>query len=401
MGVDGTTWIAHTPAISPPARIGAGRLAFSPADGRTIMLGGIDPTIFMPATDTWAWDGTNWSIVDAGLAPGITSPPAGDAFALCGDRARNRVVHFGGNDPFLTLSAEHWEWDGASWTQRFPANAPSARRGAVMTYDSARQVCVLFGGFDGTNVLDDTWEWDGVDWREVSTPNRVSPPRQSPAFTYDAARGRVVLRGGGTLVGGYSSSLHDMWEFDGSDWHQTFTATTPPDSDATQIAYHSGTQRVIGFGGREPASSTYNNNTWAYGGTGAFFETFGAGCDGAMGETTIQPVVSGSPVPAIGASLDFDLAPIPDGVALVAFGGRGSGALSLDPVGAIGCWLYPQPFPLILIPLPAPTGVVNARFSMPVSAVFTGAVFELQAVVPDASAPALFITSDAGRGVMQ
>jgi hypothetical protein len=40
-----------------------------------------------------------------------------------------------------------------------------------MAYDAARSRLVLFGGYNGTENLNDTWEWDGTQWRCVDGCN--------------------------------------------------------------------------------------------------------------------------------------------------------------------------------------------------------------------------------------
>ena len=54
---------------------------------------------------------------------------------------------------------------------------------------------ILFGGGD------DTWEYDGLSWRQITPtdPEDDGSPsaRFSAGLTYDAARGVVVLFGGG------------------------------------------------------------------------------------------------------------------------------------------------------------------------------------------------------------
>ena len=57
-----------------------------------------------------------------------------------------------------------WSWDGVTWRQLRPATSPPAMWGHTLTFDLQRDRFVLFGGFDGTKVLDGTWEFDGVDW---------------------------------------------------------------------------------------------------------------------------------------------------------------------------------------------------------------------------------------------
>ena len=85
-----------------------------------------------------------------------------------------------------------------------------------MAYDAARGVIVLFGGGRRTA---ETWTWDGTAW----TQHMVSGPsgRDTHAMAYDARRGRVVLYGGGGTRSegappyGY---LSDVWEWDGARW---------------------------------------------------------------------------------------------------------------------------------------------------------------------------------------
>src|SRR5262249_5561932 len=50
-----------------------------------------------------------------------------------------------------------WVWDGANWTQEFPANNPPGRTLPAMAYDQARNQVVLFGGFTGSVFANDTW----------------------------------------------------------------------------------------------------------------------------------------------------------------------------------------------------------------------------------------------------
>ena len=51
----------------------------------------------------------------------------------------------------------------------------------------------MFGGFDG-GALGDTWEWDGGAWIQVGTG--TPPARWAHGMTYDSARGVVVMFGG-------------------------------------------------------------------------------------------------------------------------------------------------------------------------------------------------------------
>src|SRR5262249_23769471 len=80
------------------------------------------------------------------------------------------------------------EWDGAKW-ERIPVNgiAPSPRSHHRMAYDAARGVILLFGGGRRTN---ETWTWDGRTWKQHAVDG--PPGRDTHAMAYDAARQRVV-----------------------------------------------------------------------------------------------------------------------------------------------------------------------------------------------------------------
>ena len=125
------------------------------------------------------------------------------------DSNRDMVVMFGGAAAAGVVLGDTWEWDGANWNQRFPAHSPSARYGAGMAYDTDRRVTVLFGGqteFDfGVGVLGDTWEWDGVDWRQLEIAG--PPARTFVKVAYHASLRRTVL------FGGYDGSqmVSDTW----------------------------------------------------------------------------------------------------------------------------------------------------------------------------------------------
>ena len=74
------------------------------------------------------------------------------------DSARGVCVLFGGRlQGVLRDSGETWVWDGLDWVHRSVVG-PSPRASQKMSYDSAREVVVLFGGSTRTEYLGDTWE---------------------------------------------------------------------------------------------------------------------------------------------------------------------------------------------------------------------------------------------------
>jgi len=65
----------------------------------------------------------------------------------------NEIVLYGG-----ASSSDTWTWDGIDWTQVFPTNAPHDRYAYPMVYDGAAHTVVIFGGFSSGPALGDTWQ---------------------------------------------------------------------------------------------------------------------------------------------------------------------------------------------------------------------------------------------------
>jgi hypothetical protein len=82
------------------------------------------------------------------------------------DEARSEVVLFGGNTgaPFHPLRSDTWTWDGTNWTQQRPDFHPNERYESGMAYDAGRGEVVLFGGLGNGDFFADTWTWDGTTW---------------------------------------------------------------------------------------------------------------------------------------------------------------------------------------------------------------------------------------------
>jgi hypothetical protein len=120
------------------------------------------------------------------------------------DSLREVVVLFGGSGLYDT-----WEYNGTDWVQRNPANHPSAGGNSAMSYDSARGVTVLFGG--GT-YLDDTWEYDGTHWTQRNPVTHPSP-RGRMNMVFDTARGMAVIFGGYWEDYPDNEVFGDTWEY--------------------------------------------------------------------------------------------------------------------------------------------------------------------------------------------
>ncbi len=175
------------------------------------------------------------------------------------DSDRQVIVLFGGRDAVVNRLGDTWEYDGKAWKEIRPLVFPSAREDHVMVYDSVRKVTVLFGGL----MQRDTWTWDGVVWTKVRIPPAQKPSaRSSFSMAFDEARGKTVLFGGYDVTNGL---VDDTWEFDGVVWAQVRSATTTPLPRREHgMAYDSARQRIVLFGGA--GGSRQFGDTWEWDG---------------------------------------------------------------------------------------------------------------------------------------
>jgi hypothetical protein len=248
---DGNNWTLRTPTTSPPACYGHS-MAYDSTRKRTVLFGGSASAV----VGTWEWDGNNWNKQNPS-----TSPPWRYIHTMTYDSARQRTVLFGGDAGSGQLG-DTWEWDGNNWSQKNTLTNPAPCLGSAMTYDAARKRIVLFGGRGGPNAHQEyntTWEWDGATWTNVLIPAGHPSQRYEYAMTFDAARQRIVLFGGG--LGG--QRLSDTWEWDGTTWTQRNPITSPPGRFAHSMAYDSSRRRVVLFGGD---GTGLLNDTWEWDG---------------------------------------------------------------------------------------------------------------------------------------
>jgi hypothetical protein len=233
-----------------------------------------------------------------------------------------------------------------------------------MAYDSARGKTVMFGGWD-TFYLNDTWEYDGVDWVQIMTANApgLGGGRN---MVYDSARGRVVMFGGFNFL---SSPLFsdETWEYDGVDWTQMTTTTTPPERSVQAMTYDSTRQKVVMFGGNNTAPG-FLSDTWDYG-------------VGVLNSASTS-IPASSPTGCNGALVHYTSAVTPPCAGLLASWASGTTAAltvtNLDPLLNLGILVfgyYPINLPIfggLVIPSPdvviiigGSGGVASLSFTVP------------------------------------
>ncbi len=192
--------------------------------------------------------GREWRVVPLG-----DHPSARYGAAMAYDSARQMMVLFGGyGAPALN---DTWEYDGEAWHQRLPVTAPPARRHAAMAYDPLRHRTLMCGGeVNTTAILSDCWQWDGGAWTML--PAGGNPPSRSWAgMAWDPARGAIILFGGTNGT----AALSDTWVWNGTTW-TSLAAGTPPARQISSLAFDVERSRVVFFGGFPKGPPTARGN---------------------------------------------------------------------------------------------------------------------------------------------
>lgn len=193
-------WIRASTIGGPPTPDAS--TAYDPVAGRLLVFGGRDRATWSATSGTYAWDGNSWT-----LLPLTVTPTDRYGAAMAFDRARNRLVLFGGIDASDTPLGDTWEFDGVQW-QQVASSGPSPRWG-TMVYDATTQRVVLLGGIDPTlGNLADCWSWNGSQWQ----PRPNLPPGASSQGWGDAAGIHAI--GGGSV---WDSAAGGAWVLRSSD----------------------------------------------------------------------------------------------------------------------------------------------------------------------------------------
>jgi cysteine-rich repeat protein len=244
---DGTQWMKQMPANSPPPRR-AHVMAYDPVRGKVVLAGGSNNSSYL--SDTWTYDGTDWTQV------GGTSWPALDQAAAAFDPASGAVIAFGGSNTGA-YSDKTLAWNGSTWTDLGLAGPTERHSGQMASTDDH---VVYFGGVatGASDPVAETWifrtQGGASSWSQPPTPGLLVP--QDVAYANDIARGRLVVYDGGSGA---------TWELSSTGWEKRATTGPSPRSSAT-LAYDPIARNIVLFGGRYNGTSTLDD-TWVWDGT--------------------------------------------------------------------------------------------------------------------------------------
>jgi N-acetylneuraminic acid mutarotase len=202
------TWEKLSPTGDLPVGRSVHSMTYDPGSKRMILFGGSAQGDYL--ADTWAYDpgADSWEQ----LSRTGDSPPGQCAGSLVYDEGLGQILLFGGWDG--TYLADTWVYNPAAddWTRLRPVgDVPTGRHSFGMVYDSTVQRTILFGGWQDA-ALDATWSYDSDDnvWTQLEPGDAGPAPRCALAMVFDPDRDVTVLFGGfdGEAV------FNDTWSYD-------------------------------------------------------------------------------------------------------------------------------------------------------------------------------------------
>jgi hypothetical protein len=275
----GTWTLAPTGRVKPGVRDGVG---LSCGGGKCLLtngrrMGGLKESwIYTEATSTW-------SQVNCIR---FLCPPARSFAAAAYDPGRGQHLVFGGEsaDGWISYLDDTYTFAGGRWSARTGSPRPPARATAAATFvGGSVSKIVMYGGayyalvqaaspYYRWEARCDMWAWDGSKWLSINMTNS-GPCLAFPAMVWDAAKQRLVVASGETLVDGAEIPNHASWffQFDGpatGHWSQASTSSfyscAYTASPMALMAYDAPSARKVFFGGLENTAQgvkSYANTT--------------------------------------------------------------------------------------------------------------------------------------------
>lgn len=239
---------------------------FDPRLNSLVIYGGADHE--KVCGDMWQFRTDIWQPLDI-PTPGprtfaaAASTDTGTVYVFGGNKQLFLTQETSNNISQSSLLNDLWVWENGSWREiTQPGVVPVARAEAAMTFDSSRQRLVLFGGYtsDGDEIqrLRDTWEWNGRAWELMS--NEGPAAQNGAVLAYDSARNISVLFG-------QNQSHSESWEWNGTTW--SLTETNLPIRYNTAMAFADNSRELIRFSGwnsstrgRPSETLLYSEQSW-------------------------------------------------------------------------------------------------------------------------------------------
>lgn len=243
-------------AVAPSPRSGAA-MAYDAHDGSIILFGGDSAT--GAVNDTWSFANGAWAPITIHGA----APSARFGAVLTFDAATQSLILFGGTGASGQPLGDTWSYEGGIWSYLSASMTvnPPARANAGIAYDAADSVVVVFGGSGACGLYcNDTWTLSADRWANISATAGTAPgARSSFAMSYDTGRQIVLLFGGlnGAMLGDTWGFSHDTWTYLAGN-----STTSPGTRVSAGATYDTADGYLLLFGGHSPSSTS--GGTWAY-----------------------------------------------------------------------------------------------------------------------------------------
>ena len=253
-------------APGPPGSLADAAAFVDPAADRMLLLGDFSgPAGDVGADDAWVTplgDGRKWGRLDIGFNPFRANLRTG----VVRDPLGGRLIALDGMNgfvPFLTLQSFGLPFDGPAavgdWERVVQTRAgPTGRSRHMTVFDPTRNRVLVHGGLGQYNDSDfgDMWELrlDGLPvWTRLAPVGDVPAKRFDHQAVFDAARGRILVLGGGYAVGSDWQFGPDVWEVSLDEspvWTRLQPEGPAPDifDPDTQVILDTRRDRVLVFG---------------------------------------------------------------------------------------------------------------------------------------------------------
>lgn len=163
------------------------RVLVGPSALAGALFGGLDANS-VARSDTWEWDGTNWT--DRTLS----GAPARGLSSVAYDTVRARAVFFGGYASGATSGTYELADTGAAWTMMTPLWQPPASYAAALAYDPVSGMTVMVGGYGpSSGPYATAYRYDGVTWTALSSNLGA---RSHGNMVFDASSSKLIYFGG-------------------------------------------------------------------------------------------------------------------------------------------------------------------------------------------------------------
>jgi N-acetylneuraminic acid mutarotase len=187
------------------------------------------------------------------------------------DTESNQIILFGGataGGSFGVENGETWAYDISAnqWKQMNPPSGPPALVAPSLAYDSESDRVIMFGGATGSRStwgVADTWAYN----HNTNTWTKMAdgPGKHLGArIAYEVESDRIILFGG--INPNTFDYYDDTWAYDyNSDtWTDMQPKVSPPGRNYQSITYDAKADRVLTWGGTDVYNQPVGDSIWSY-----------------------------------------------------------------------------------------------------------------------------------------